>query len=173
MSPAASNPSIPPTSAPAPASAPDSGPASGPPAALAAASPSILATAGGLLLISALGLMCFLLPTIVAGTPLEPAPLFPLLRTSVEHLHWATFVGLACIGFIAGLLTRWPVALIAAASVIALPTAMFLEIAKDGTSHNLLPFELVMYAAFALPPLALAMMGRMLRQHRRAATEWR
>lgn len=112
--------------------------------------------------VAALGLMAVLGPAI--GRPLMPAPLFPLLRTAVEHVGWEALAALGVLGLVAGLATdlrpRW----IGLSSIAALPLAAFAEIAADGTSHNLIPFELAMYAFMALPALLMSMLGRALRR---------
>ena len=116
-----------------------------------------------LLLLPPLGLLCVTLPVVLRGEALMPAPLFPLLRTAIEHLTWMPIAALATMGLLAGLFTRiWP-PLIALASIAALPSAMIAELIADATSHNLFPFELVMYAAMALPVFLAALMGRWLR----------
>lgn len=115
-------------------------------------------TVGGYVAIAMLGLVCVLGPAV--GKPLMTAPLFPLLRTAVEHLSPATFIGLGVLGLGAGLATRLPRAGIGLASIAALPLAAFAEMAADGTSHNLIPFELAMYAFMALPALLMATAAR-------------
>ena len=116
-----------------------------------------------LLVLPLLGLACVTMPVVIRGESLMPAPLFPLLRTAVEQLNWMPIAALAALGLMAGVFTRlWP-PLIALASVAALPVAMIAEIVADPTSHNLFPFELVMYAAMALPVLLAALAGRWIR----------
>lgn len=126
---------------------------------------SVLFAVVTLVVVAGLGLLSFVLPTVLAGGTLLPAPLFPLLRSSVEHLTWIPLAGLVVIGAAAGVFTRLPPALIALASVIAFPVAMLAELVADPTSHNLFPFEMAMYLAFAQPPFVAAMAGRWL--HRR------
>lgn len=124
----------------------------------------------GFVAVAALGVACLVVPTIVAKTPLKPAPLFPLLLTSIENIGWPALVSLTGLGVIAGAVARvmsgssgprslLSPLLIAIASVSLLPIAMFAEIVKDGTSHNLFPFELVMYAFLSLPALLGAFIG--------------
>ena len=96
------------------------------------------------------GLMSVIGPVLVAGTPLMPAPLFPLLRTGVEKLGWPALVLLLGLGVLGGLLSSVRASWLGLASVALLPLAAVLEIAKDGTSHNLIPLELGMYLFVSL-----------------------
>ena len=124
---------------------------------------SFLPAVAALAAVAALGLFSFVLPTVLIGETLLPAPLSPLLRTSIEHMTWIPIAALVGIGFAAGMVTRLPPVLIALASVIALPIAMFAEIVADPTSHNLFPFELAMYLVLTIPPLLAALISRWLR----------
>ena len=118
----------------------------------------------GLVVIAGLGLVCVLLPVLNQAS-LLPAPLFPRLRTSIEHMTWAPIALLAALGLLAGLLTRlWP-PFIALASVATLPIATIAEMVVDPTSHNLFPFEWAMYLFMAVPVLLTALAGRMIREH--------
>lgn len=114
---------------------------------------------GGYAAIAVLGVGCIIAPAI-GTSPLKPAPLFPLLRTGVEGLGWPAVAGLGVLGLVAGLITRLPVVGIAAASIALLPLAAFAEIAADPTSHNLIPFELLMYLMLSGPALFMALLGR-------------
>lgn len=101
-------------------------------------------------------------PIVAEGAAAIPAPLFPLLRTSIEQMTWAPIALLAALGLLAGLLTRlWPL-FIALASIATLPIA---ELVADPTSHNLFPFEWVMYLFMAVPVLLTALAGRTIRAH--------
>ena len=113
---------------------------------------------GVLIAVAALGVACIVLPVIDMSR--MPAPLFPLLRTGIEKISLVPIALLAGLGLVAGLLTRAPVWAIAIASVAVLPCAAIAEIVKDGTSHNMIPFEIIMYGFLAIPVLALAAVGR-------------
>ena len=112
--------------------------------------------------IAALGVLCVVGP-VIGTSPLMPAPLFPLLRTGIEKMTWESVALMALVGFVAGVVTGLPRVGIAAASVGLLPLAAFAEMAADGTSHNLIPFELVMYGVMGLPVLGMAALGRVVR----------
>lgn len=106
------------------------------------------------LLIAVAGIGAFVVPTALSpASSRVSAPLFPLLRTAIEHMTWQPLVALGFIGLLAGAFTRLPVVVIALSSVALLPVAMFAEIFADPTSHNLFPFELVYDAILALPAL--------------------
>jgi hypothetical protein len=111
--------------------------------------------------IAALGIACIVVP--VLNLPQKPAPLFPLLHTGIEKMTWVPIALLAALGLVAGVATRAPVWAIAIASVALLPCAAIAEMVKDGTSHNLIPFEIIMYGFMAIPVLAMAAVGRFAR----------
>jgi hypothetical protein len=133
---------------------------------------SLALDALALVVIAGLGLACVLLPVLTQAS-LMPAPLFPLLRTSIEQMTWAPIALLAALGLLAGLLTRlWPL-FIALASVATLPIATIAELIADPTSHNLFPFEWMMYLLMAVPVLLTALVGSNIRAqfaHRRGLT---
>ncbi len=103
--------------------------------------------------IAAAGLACVLVAGLATGAKPAAAPLFPLLRGAVEGLNGAAPALLLVLGAVAGLVTRLSPTHIGLASVAALPLAAFAEILADRTSHNLIPFELVMYLVLALPAM--------------------
>jgi len=111
-----------------------------------------------IVVISLLGLGCVLLSGLMAQR-LRPAPLFPLLRTSVEEMNLYTIAALVVLGLLGGLLTRLPVFAIALASIATLPAAMFLEIVADPNSHNMFPIELFIYLLLQIPALLGALVG--------------
>ncbi len=111
-----------------------------------------------LVAVAILGIACIVIP--VLNQPLKPSPLFPLLHTGIEKMTWVAIALLAALGLVAGLTTRAPVWAIAIASVALLPCAAIAEIVKDGTSHNLIPLEIIMYGFMSIPVLAMAAVGR-------------
>jgi hypothetical protein len=120
---------------------------------------------GALLAVVAVaGLGCVMGPAIAAGVRPMASPLFPMLRASVEGLTWASAALLCVLGLAAGWATELAWARIGAASVVLLPLAALAEIVADGTSHNLIPFELAMYAMLAVPAAIGALAGRGLRR---------
>lgn len=120
---------------------------------------------GGFIMVAVLGMGCLIAGAI--GHPLMPAPLFPLLRTGVEHIGWIALVGLGVLGLAAGSLTRLPVLGIGLSSMAIPPIVAIAEIVADPTSHNLIPFELVMYLLMCAPALLMALLGRTVRSRLR------
>jgi len=116
-----------------------------------------LDTAAVLVIVLA-GLACVLYSGLSAPR-LRPSPLFPLLRTSIEGMTWQTLAALAALGLLAGLLTRLPVFAIGLASIATLPVGMVAEIFYDPTSHNMFPFEFVVYLLLQVPALLGALLG--------------
>lgn len=96
------------------------------------------------------GLACLVAPVLLLGAPLMDAPLFPLLRTGIEKLGWPALLLLLALGIAGGLLSPVRARWLGLASVALLPLAAFAEMAKDPTSHNLIPFELGMYAFLSI-----------------------
>jgi hypothetical protein len=117
-----------------------------------------------LLLSAAAGFVAFLAPVILDPPKAWPvAPLFPVVRETVEHVHPASFVAVALVGLLAGFLGRANWAILGLGTMALLPLCTIAEIAADSTSHNLFPFEFVMYAVFALPAVGAAGLGRIAR----------
>lgn len=114
---------------------------------------------------AAAGFAAFLAPLIVAPPPkLMASPLFPLVRTAVESPRISSFVGLAIVGGLAGFFAGAPWMLLGLITTGMFPICAMAEIAKDSTSHNLLPLELIMYAIFSLPAVLGAGLGRLIRR---------
>ena len=87
------------------------------------------------------------------ATRLRPAPLFPLLCTSIEEMNLYTIAALAVLGLLGGLLTRLPAFAIGLASIATLPAAMFLEVVVEPNSHNMFPIEFLIYLLMQIPAL--------------------
>jgi hypothetical protein len=71
---------------------------------------------------------------------------------------------LFAVGAIAGGLHPRRAWLLGFASVALFPVAIAVELARDSTSHNLFPFELVMHAMLALPAVLGAVLAAALRR---------
>ncbi len=111
------------------------------------------------------GLVAFIAPIMLHPPPVLPkAPLFPIVREAVEHLRPSSFIALAIVGLIAGLVAGAPWWVLGLVSVAALPVCMVAELLTDSTSHNLFPFELVTYVVFSIPALVAAGLGRAARR---------
>jgi hypothetical protein len=80
--------------------------------------------------------------------------LFALVDSSVKNLSALHLLLLLAGGFFWGLALRWPYSVCAAiCQVGSLPVFAVIEMLRDPTSHNLWPFEFLIYAALALIPL--------------------
>jgi hypothetical protein len=90
-----------------------------------------------------------------------PAPVFPWLRTGVENLLLLpTICGQFVCGFLFGFFCprRW--LLLGAGSVSFLPLAAITEMIVAPASHNLWPFEFMIYAILALPACFGSFVGK-------------
>ena len=80
--------------------------------------------------------------------------IFALVDSSVKNMSALHLLLLLTGGFFWGLVLRWPYSLCAAVCQVgSLPIFAVVEILRDSTSHNLWPFEFLIYAALALIPL--------------------
>jgi hypothetical protein len=111
------------------------------------------------------GFAAFLAPLVIVPPPtLMPSPLFPLVRTAVEDPRISSFAGLAVVGVLGGVFGRSSWILLGLIAMGVFPLCSLAEIAKDSSSHNLLPFEFVMYGIFSLPAVIGAGVGRLIRR---------
>lgn len=113
-----------------------------------------------LALVAAGGLLCVIVPALAFGAKPRDAPLFPLLRTAIEGLSWPALVLLCLLGLAGAMLMRLNVYAIALASIGVLPVVAITEMVMDTSTHNLIPFELMMYLFMAIPALLGALLGR-------------
>lgn len=123
----------------------------------------LMASIALLALIAAGGLLCVIAPALAIGAKPMDAPLFPLLRTSIEGLSWAAPVLLFLLGVGGGVLTRLRSYAIALASIGVLPVVAITEMVMDTSTHNLIPLELMSYLFLAIPALLGALLGRFAR----------
>lgn len=92
------------------------------------------------------------------------ASFFVIVRHIVEGLSLGQVLLLAIAGFVWGLVLDRPYSLYAAAAQFAsLPIIAVLEMIKDPTSHNLWPFEFLIYGVLAGISAACARGGEFLR----------
>ena len=116
------------------------------------------------LLAPILGLLSLILP--VLGSPRRvAAPLFPLVATGVKHIGLSTLGLLVLSGIVLGGAfggrASWAASLVVFA---AMPFIILAEVMVDPTSHNLFPFELVMYGALSLIALVGSGIGILVRR---------
>jgi hypothetical protein len=118
------------------------------------------------------GFAAFIAPIMLDPPNVLPkAPLFPIVREAVEHTRLSSFIALATVGLLAGLFARTHWALLGIATVALFPVCTIAELIADSTSHNLFPMEFVMYAAFSIPAIVAAGLGRLPRAIIRARRE--
>lgn len=107
---------------------------------------------------------------IVTPVALEPtmqvydAPLFPLLRSAVEGLGFASILFLLVLGFLLGLIDKVPPILLGPATLALFPLAAVAEVLVDPTSHNLFPIECMLYVVLSIPATIGAFLGRWFRR---------
>jgi hypothetical protein len=76
------------------------------------------------------------------------------MDSSVKNMSALRLLLLLAGGFCWGLALSWPYSVYAAiCQVGSLPIFAVIEMLKDSTSHNLWPFEFLIYAALSLVPL--------------------
>ncbi len=98
------------------------------------------------------GFIAFLLPVLIHPPASFPkAPLFPAVRAALERPQVGSFIALAVVGVLAGLLLRTRWYLIGPAAMALFPVCTFAEMVADPTSHNLFPIEFVCYGIYAIP----------------------
>lgn len=108
-----------------------------------------------------LGVAAVVLP--VHGNPAlqhYDSPLFPDVRRGIEGMNGASLVFLALAGFIPAAFGRAHPLLIGVATMALFPFMSFAEMIADPTSHNLWPFEWVLYGVETAPGILGAFLGR-------------
>jgi hypothetical protein len=115
------------------------------------------------LLGATLGFLLMVLPSLL-GQP-HPGSVFVLVHSAVKGMSGTHLVLLFGSGFFWGLTLRWPYSLFAALFELAsLPVFSIIEMFKDPTSHNLWPFEFMIYAVLTLVPLLGMSIGSVLKR---------
>lgn len=105
------------------------------------------------LLISVLGVISIVLPILfLTGLREYESSLFPMIRAGVEGISLWSFGFLFLSGFsmkFFSKLSAWKIGLLTMAlfPVLALVEITFV----DSTSHNLLPFEFILYGLYTIP----------------------
>lgn len=118
-----------------------------------------------------LGLVSFCLPVWLLREPLAPAPLFPVLATGVQYLSWLTFVLLFVSGVALGFFGARYALLLGIGTILPLVVGAIAEMVAAPTSHNLWPFEFLIYLLLSLIAAVGVPIGRYLGRcfRRRAA----
>jgi len=118
------------------------------------------------LLISLFGVLSIVLPVYLQPDINQyDSPVFPMIRTGIEGFSGWSFGLLFLSGFGAKLLTNlseWKIGLL---TMVLFPVLAICEMIVDPSSHNLLPFEFIIYCFFTIPAMIgayLAVIGQKL-----------
>lgn len=114
-----------------------------------------------------LGMLAMILPVIVK----RPArwydsPLFPIVRNAVEHVGAWQLVLLFLVGVALGVLSHRRAPVLGLVAILLLPVAAIAEMFADPTSHNLWPFEFVIYGFYGLIVAAGVALAHRVRRRR-------
>lgn len=105
------------------------------------------------LLASILGVISIVLPTFFLPVNQHDSPLFPLIATGIEGISIWSFVLLFLSGLGVKLLSKlqgWKIGL---TTMALFPIMAIFEMFVDSSSHNMLPFEFILYAACTIPAI--------------------
>jgi hypothetical protein len=121
------------------------------------------------LLISLFGILSIVLPVYLQPDINQyDSPVFPMIRTGIEEFSGWSFCLLFLSGFGAKLLTNlseWKIGLL---TMVLFPVLAICEMIVDPSSHNLLPFEFIIYGFFTIPAMIgayLAVLGQKIYKH--------
>lgn len=114
---------------------------------------------------ASIGLCAIALPEILTSWQrTHQLPAFTLKNLGVDQFHLSSLFLLAAAGGLASIVAgrgRW---LVGAGTVLAFPALILVEMVRDPTSHNLLPFELLFYCVLGVPGLLAAGMLDLVRR---------
>lgn len=91
------------------------------------------------------------------------APLFPALATGIEEMSLATFGWLLGVSGLVGVVGSLHAIVLALLLIVPLPAITLAEIIVNPRSHNLLPFELLLWIILFFVCMAGLSVGRILR----------
>lgn len=81
------------------------------------------------------------------------SPLFSIIRTGIEGISIWSFGLLFLSGFGLKLLSKLSYWKIGLTTMAFFPIMVILEIIVDSTSHNMFPFEFILYAVYSVPAI--------------------
>jgi hypothetical protein len=111
----------------------------------------------------AVGFVLIALPSLIRWE--HPKSLFDFVDAAVKGMSVAHLLLLVLGGLFWGFFLRWPYALCAAYCQLgSLPIIAVLEMLRDPTSHNLWPFEFMIYLVLAVASVLAAAAGLMVRK---------
>jgi hypothetical protein len=123
---------------------------------------------GPLVIAPLLGMMAMILPVIIKRPARwHPSPLVPVARNAVEHVGPWQLLLLFLVGVALGALSQRRAAVLGLTAILLLPVAAIAEMFADPTSHNLWPFEFVIYGLYGcIVAAGVAVAHRMGRRRR-------
>lgn len=118
-----------------------------------------------LLAVSILGIVSMVLPVYILGDSLKQydSPLFPILRTGLEGFSLYSLLFLFLSGFIVKLFSAIPSWKIGLMSMAMFPLAAICEMISDTSSHNLFPFEFIIYGFYTIPAIIGAYISQIIK----------
>lgn len=108
---------------------------------------------------AALGAAAFLGPALLGWAGRDRGS---VLQTAVEGVGVPALAGLFVVGLLLGSVGTLKPLLHGFSTMAAMPLLVVVDIAKDSSSHNMLPFELGAYALYALVAVVGAALARAL-----------
>ena len=106
------------------------------------------------LLASMVGVISIVLPTcILPDLKQYDSPLFPLIRTGIEGISFWSFGLLLLSGFGLKLLSTLSFWKIGLTMMTLFPIIAISEMIIDSSSHNLFPFECILYVLYSVPAI--------------------
>lgn len=117
-----------------------------------------------------LGLVSVIAPVFVLSQTHYDAPLFPLVRSGVEGMSSLALTFLLLSGVLLGIVCPRHPLLLGASTMSAFPLLAIAEMSVSPTSHNLWPFEFVIYGFVSLVAVLGAFIGSFIyrRTHKQA-----
>lgn len=104
--------------------------------------------------ISLLGVLSIILPVFfLPDLNQYESPLFPMIRTGIEGISMWSFIFLFLSGFVVKFfinLSGWKIGLL---TMALFPVWVLAEVIIDPTSHNLFPFEFLLYSLYTIPAI--------------------
>lgn len=112
---------------------------------------------------AALGLVSVIAPVFILSRRECAAPLFPWVRSGIEGFSFLAAILLFSSGVLIGLRTPKRPLIVGMCTMAAFPLLAFAEMVADSKSHNLWPFEFLIYAVISLVAVAGAYVGKYMR----------
>lgn len=123
-----------------------------------------LKTVASLVIVAILGMVSIILPIFIYGDLKSyDSPLFPLIRTGIEGISKYSLIFLLLSGFIVKLFSNLPFWQIGPMSMALFPLAAICEMIADSSSHNMFPFEFIMYGFLTIPAIIGAITSQVIR----------